>query len=93
MRLAHLVQNMVDTVLWCNLELSADVVFYQLLHKGWVWISDCIIVADARADKHFLDALDLAQFAQQVDIFAVVDVHVRTWFWSQTLAVLAQTVF
>ena len=92
-RFAHLVQNMVDTVLRCNLELSADVVFYQLLHKGRVWISDCIIVADARTDKHFLDSLDLAQFAQQVDIFAVVDVHVRTWFWSQTLAVLAQAVF
>ena len=93
-RLAHLVQNMIDTVLGSHLELTADVVFDQLLQKGGIGVGVEVVVADARADKHLFDPFDAAQLAQQLDRYShVVNLQLRAGLGCQTFSVLAQTVF
>ena len=44
-RLAHLVQNMIDTVLGSHLELTADVVFDQLLQKGGIGVGVEVVLS------------------------------------------------
>ena len=92
-RLAHLVQHVVDTMLGGNLELPADVVLHQLLQKGGVGVGVEVVVADARADKHLFDPRQFAQFAQNADILHVIHLQLRAGLGRQALAVLAQAVF
>ena len=56
-----------------DLELTADVVLYQLAHELVVLILHKIIVTDTGAYEHALDTLDLPYLPQKSKVFGVVD--------------------
>lgn len=77
-RLSHFVENCRRAVLRSDLELTADMIFYQLAHELVVLVSHEIVVSDSRAYKNALYALDLAYLPQHPEIFAVIGFERRT---------------
>ena len=73
---AHAAEHRVGYMLRGYLQLSGNVVLYQLPEEGVLFICQQIVKADAAADEDLLDPGYLPQLAQQVHIVAVVGVHI-----------------
>ena len=75
-RLAHVGEGIGGAVLRGNFQLAGDVVFHQLLEEGIVRVGHQIVEPDAAADEYLLDARQLPDAAQDLQIVAVVHDHV-----------------
>ena len=74
-----------------DLQLSADMILTQLPQKIIVFICQYIIKTDPRTDKNLLDAGNLTQFSQQLNVIRVVCHKVFAGFREQTLSVGTDT--
>ena len=92
-RLAHVIEHALGFVLGRDLQLAADMVAHKLGEKFFIFARLHIIVAQARADEYFFNALELAQPAQKLQIIAVIRVHRAARARKQTALVAAQARF
>ena len=76
-------------MLWCHLQLSADVVVHQFPEKILIFVLQKIIVANTTADEHLLHAIHPPQALQKRRILRVVGVQIPTRLRGQTAAALA----
>ena len=90
MRLAHFIQYRRRAMLRRNLKLTGYVIFYKLVYKLVALVLHKIIITYAGADEHLFHARNSSQLAQDVKIFGVVNLQIRTRLWSQALSALAQ---
>ena len=77
MRLAHAIQHGGGTMLRSHLQLAADMVGHKLMQEGLVLVEHEVVEADAGADEHALHARQCADFAQEIQIPAVVHLQRR----------------
>ena len=91
MGFAHLVQHHRRAVLGSDLQLTADMVHYQLLHELVVLVLDEVVVTYSRADKDLFHALDLAYLTQHGKVFAVVNFKCGTGGGSKALLAHAKS--
>ena len=84
--LSHTVEHIRAAMLRRDLELAAHMVREQLTHKAVVAFEHHVVVAKPGSDKYMLDAGQFPQIAQDVEIFAVVDLQRRAWRGRQTFA-------
>ena len=76
-RLAHAIQHGGGTMLRSHLQLAADMVGHKLMQEGFVLVEHEVVEADAGADEHALHARQRADFAQEIQIPAVVHLQRR----------------
>ena len=76
MRLAHFIKNGCRAMLGRNLKLTADMVLHKLSEKGIVLIPEQIIIPYARTDKDLFNIRQLPHTAQNIEIFAVVNIQI-----------------
>lgn len=90
-RLAHFIKHHCGAMLWSDLKLSADVVFYKLTHELVIFILYKIIVANAAADKNLFYLWYLTKLPQHFKIFCMVNNKRLAGLRSKTFFTLAKT--
>lgn len=91
MGLAHFVKDYRRAVLGSDLELTADMVHYELPHEFVVLVLNEVVIAYTRADKHSFDALDLAYLPQHIKVLRVIYFKSRTGIRSKAFLAHAQS--
>ena len=92
-RLSHDGKNLGTDMLGSNFQLTADVILTELPQKGIRGICHDIVIPEARADKDLLDARQLTDLSQQLDIIRMIHHEVFTGLREETLTVFAGAVF
>ena len=90
--LSHEVRHVFDDVFRSHFQLTADVVLAEFLDEGLVVIGQDIVIAQARTDEDLLDALDAADFPQELDIIIMGRIEVRAGLTADAVAVAAGAV-
>ena len=91
-RLSHLGKYCRSDMLWRNFQCSAYMILAEFLQKCLsLGIRHEIIVADSRTDKHFLYAIQLPHRTQNLQIIAVIYIHIGTDSRIETVSVPADS--
>ena len=91
-RLTHQGKDVGRHMFWRDFKLTRHMILHKLTQKRVVRVEHGIVKTHTRAHKHFLYSWNLAQFAQELDIIAVVGLQIGTRLGRKAAAVHAGTV-
>ena len=76
-----------------NFKLSAYVMLAKLIEKLIVFVIKEIVIPDSRADKHTLYIRNLSELFKQLEIDAVLNIHILARIWKKALPIFAYAVY